>query len=212
MCYPITHAWYVDCPITQSNYKPDAYTFPLELKSGWWLPIMFENFVMVLISQCRFKLETNYQILSRHFCQQISLLVRFFKLINVSIKDFWVLFIVFWSFISWFYTTLKGKTRALIVDLCRSPGKEAMIMGGNQSVFFFNVRIHYSLSLNFTAYQMLIDSIIDILRRSTGNENENALSNRALSIWWNNAAIARSVLKTLSCKWTIPKGDSIPIK
>ena len=127
MCYPITHAWYVDCPITQSNYKPDAYTFPLELKSGWWLPIMFENFVMVLISQCRFKLETNYQILSRHFCQQISLLVRFFKLINVSIKDFWVLFIVFWSFISWFYITLKGKTRALIVDLCRSPGKEAMI-------------------------------------------------------------------------------------
>ena len=69
------------------------------------------------------------------------------------------------------------------MDLCRSRGKEAMIMGGNQSVFFFNVRIHYSLSLNFTAYQMLIDSIIDILRRSTGNENENALSSRALSIW-----------------------------
>ena len=193
---------------------------------------MFKNFVMVLISQCRFKLETNYQILSRHFCQQISLLVRFFKLINVSIKDFWVLFIVFWSFISWFYITLKGKTRALIVDLCRSPGKEAMIKmsiriffmrrskkswtapkwEGIKAFFFFNVRIHYSLSLNFTAYQMLIDSIIDILRRSTGNENENALSSRALSIWWNNAAIARSVLKTLSCKWTIPKGDSIPIK
>ena len=89
---------------------------------------------------------------------------------------------------------------------------DSLNMTGNQSVFFFNVGIHYSLSLNFTAYQMLIDRIIDILRRSTGNENENALSNRALSIWWNNAAIARSVLKTLSCKWTIPKGDSIPIK
>ena len=62
-------------------------------------------------------------------------------------------------------------------------------MTGNQSVFFFNVGIHYSLSLNFTAYQMLIDSIIEILRRDTGTENEGALSSRALSIWRSNAAV-----------------------
>ena len=66
---------------------------------------------------------------------------------------------------------------------------DSLNMTGNQSVFFFNVGIHYSLSLNFTAYQMLIDSIIEILRRDTGTENESALSSRALSIWRSNAAI-----------------------
>ena len=36
---------------------------------------------------------------------------------------------------------------------------------------------------------MLIDSIIEILRRDTGTENEGALSSRALSIWRSNAAV-----------------------
>ena len=62
-------------------------------------------------------------------------------------------------------------------------------MRGNQSVFFFNVGIHYSLPLNFTAYQMLIDSIIKILRRDTDTENEGALKSRALFIWRSNAAV-----------------------
>ena len=66
---------------------------------------------------------------------------------------------------------------------------DSLNMTGNQSVFFFNVGIHYSLSLNFSAYQMLIDSIIEILRRDTGTENEGALSSRALSIWRSNAAV-----------------------
>lgn len=66
---------------------------------------------------------------------------------------------------------------------------DSLNMTGNQSVFFFNVGIHYSLSLNFTAYQMLIDSIIEILRRDTGTENEGALSSRALHIWRSNAAV-----------------------
>ena len=62
-------------------------------------------------------------------------------------------------------------------------------MTGNQSVFFFNVGIHYSLSLNFTAYQMLIDSIIKILRRDNDTENEGALKSRTLFIWRSNAAV-----------------------
>ncbi|XP_066019992.1 uncharacterized protein [Pocillopora verrucosa] len=66
---------------------------------------------------------------------------------------------------------------------------DSLNMTGNQSVFFFNVGIHYSLSLNFTAYQMLIDSIIETLRRDTGTENEGALSSRVLSIWRSNAAV-----------------------
>ena len=71
-------------------------------------------------------------------------------------------------------------------------------MRGNQSVFFFNVGIHYSLSLNFTAYQMLIDSIIKILRRDTDTENEGALKSRAPFIWRSNAAVEAKVLKTFS--------------
>ena len=156
MCYPITHAWYVNCPITQSNYKPDAYTFPLELKSGWWLPIMFKNFVMVLISQCRFKLETNYQILSRHFCQQISLLVRFFKLINVSIKDFCSCHILLKFYLLVLHNIKRKDASAhcgsLQVSWKGSDDKDVNQnilheeiqkvldcpnMGGNQSVFFF---------------------------------------------------------------------------
>ena len=51
---PLTQAWRVNCPfncpITLSSYKHDAYTVLLVLKSGWWEPIMCENFVIVLIT------------------------------------------------------------------------------------------------------------------------------------------------------------------
>ena len=51
---PFTQAWLVNCsfscPITLSNYKHDAYTVLLVLKSGWWWPIAFEYFVIVLIT------------------------------------------------------------------------------------------------------------------------------------------------------------------
>ena len=66
---------------------------------------------------------------------------------------------------------------------------DSLNMTGNQSVFFFNVGIHYSLSLNFTAYQMLIDGIIGFLRRDTGTENKGMLSSRTLSIWRSNTSI-----------------------
>ena len=40
---PLSQTWYVNCPIKLSNYKHDAYTVLLVLKSGWWWPITFEN-------------------------------------------------------------------------------------------------------------------------------------------------------------------------
>ena len=46
---PFTQTWRVNCPfsfpITLSNYKHDTFNFLLMLKSGWWLPATFENFL-----------------------------------------------------------------------------------------------------------------------------------------------------------------------
>ena len=41
---PLTQAWHVNYSITLSNYNHDAYTYLLELKSGWRQLITFENF------------------------------------------------------------------------------------------------------------------------------------------------------------------------
>ena len=49
---PLTLAWYINflfnCPITLSNQKHDVYSILLVLKSGWWSPIMFENFIVLI--------------------------------------------------------------------------------------------------------------------------------------------------------------------
>lgn len=37
-----------NCPITLSNQKHDVYSILLVLKSGWWSPIMFENFIVLI--------------------------------------------------------------------------------------------------------------------------------------------------------------------
>ena len=39
-----------NCPIMKSNYKHDAYTDLSVLKSGWWEPVTFKNFVILLIN------------------------------------------------------------------------------------------------------------------------------------------------------------------
>ena len=46
--------WF-NCPITLSNYKHDAYTVLLVLKSGWWWPITFEDFVVVWLKEWKEK-------------------------------------------------------------------------------------------------------------------------------------------------------------
>ena len=52
---PLIQAWHVNfpfnCPITQPSYTHDAYTVLLVLKSGWWYPITFKNFVIVFINK-----------------------------------------------------------------------------------------------------------------------------------------------------------------
>ena len=39
-----------NCPLTLSNYMHDAYIILSVLNSRWWLPITFQNFVIVLIN------------------------------------------------------------------------------------------------------------------------------------------------------------------
>ena len=46
--------WF-NCPITLSNYTHDAYTVLLVLKSGWWWPITFEDFVVVWLKEWKEK-------------------------------------------------------------------------------------------------------------------------------------------------------------
>ena len=51
---PFTQAWLgnrpFNFPVTKSNYKHDAYTDLSVLKSGWWEPVTFKNFVILLIN------------------------------------------------------------------------------------------------------------------------------------------------------------------
>ena len=63
-------------------------------------------------------------------------------------------------------------------------------MKGNRSVFFFNIGIHYSMSLNLTTYQRLIDNVIKMLKQGSGTEDENRTqSSETLSIWRSSTAI-----------------------
>jgi len=76
-------------------------------------------------------------------------------------------------------------------------------MAGKQSVFFFNVGIHYSLVLNFTTYQRLIENVIALLKQGTGKESNEALSSQALRIWRSSTAIERENL------WKVLTGDNL---
>jgi len=76
-------------------------------------------------------------------------------------------------------------------------------MVGKQSVFFFNVGIHYSLVLNFTTYQRLIENVITLLKQGTGKESNEALSSQALRIWRSSTAIERENL------WKVLTGDNL---
>ena len=68
-------------------------------------------------------------------------------------------------------------------------------MARKQSVFFFNVGIHYSLVLNFTTYQRLIENVIALLSQGTGKKSNMTLSSQALRIWRSSTAIEREKLR-----------------
>ena len=79
---PLTLAWCINflfnCPTTLSNQKHDVYSILLVLKSGWWSPIMFENFVIVLIDIEMLACVGGW----KKFGSQ-SALVEYFKLLNM---------------------------------------------------------------------------------------------------------------------------------
>ncbi|KAL9979520.1 hypothetical protein ACROYT_G017195 [Oculina patagonica] len=70
-------------------------------------------------------------------------------------------------------------------------------MSGKESVFLFNVGIHYSLVLNFTTYKRLIGSVITMLTRRTGAKFKRELGSQALRIWRSSTFIEREHLKKM---------------
>ena len=52
-------------------------------------------------------------------------------------------------------------------------------MRGKKSVFLFNLGVHYTISLNFTTYRDLVDSVIMLLRRKVDVQN----NNKPIVIW-----------------------------
>ena len=66
-------------------------------------------------------------------------------------------------------------------------------MRGQNSLFLFNIGIHYSISLNLTTYQKLISSVIATIKQGgTGDkDDETALSSQAMSVWRGSTAIER---------------------
>ena len=95
---------------------------------------------------------------------------------------------IFSSQVSWKGSDDKDFNQTIVLEEIKKVFRSAD-MRGNQSVFLFNVGIHYPLTLNFTTYKLLIDSIVEMLREETGTEHEGALSNQALSIWRSNVAV-----------------------
>ena len=55
------------------------------------------------------------------------------------------------------------------------------------SVFVFNLGVHYSISLNFTTYRDLVDSVIMLLRRKVDIQN----NNKPIVIWKTTTSIEK---------------------
>lgn len=55
------------------------------------------------------------------------------------------------------------------------------------SVFLFNLGVHYSVSLNFTSYKGLIDNAVRLINRKVGRRNKNL----AIPVWKSTTSIER---------------------
>ncbi|XP_078355034.1 uncharacterized protein LOC144639616, partial [Oculina patagonica] len=84
---------------------------------------------------------------------------------------------------SWKGNDNKDFNQSIVLEEIRNVFRNPN-MRKDHSVFLFNVGIHYPLTLNFTTYQLLIDSIIKMLGEETGEE-----TGQALSIWRSNTAL-----------------------
>ena len=60
-------------------------------------------------------------------------------------------------------------------------------MKTHNSVFLFNLGVHYSISLNFTTYKHLMDEVIKLIQRKIVQEE----GNMAMAIWKTTTSIER---------------------
>ena len=60
-------------------------------------------------------------------------------------------------------------------------------MRGQNSVFLFNLGVHYSISLNFTTFRDLVDSVIMLLRRKVDVQH----NNKPIVIWKTTTSIEK---------------------
>ena len=60
-------------------------------------------------------------------------------------------------------------------------------MRRQSSVFVFNLGVHYSISLNFTTYRDLVDSVIILLKRNVDVQN----NNKPIVIWKTTTSIEK---------------------
>lgn len=69
-----------------------------------------------------------------------------------------------------------------IADVLDSPEMQTP-----NSVFLFNLGVHYSVSLNFTSYKGLIDNAVRLINRKVGRRNKNL----AIPVWKSTTSIER---------------------
>lgn len=60
-------------------------------------------------------------------------------------------------------------------------------MKTQNSVFLFNLGVHFSISLNFTTYKHLIDNVVKLIQSKTVQEN----GNMAMPIWKTTTSIEK---------------------
>ena len=77
-------------------------------------------------------------------------------------------------------------------------------MRGQNSVFEFNLGVHYSMSLNFTTYRDLVDSVIILLKRNVDVQN----NNKPIVIW----KTTTSIEKEKTYPKNLTRGDSILVR
>ena len=66
-----------------------------------------------------------------------------------------------------------------VKSLVQTISTKQLSLRGQNSVFVFNLGVHYSMSLNFTTYRDLVDSVIKLLKRNVDVQN----NNKPIVIW-----------------------------
>jgi len=72
-----------------------------------------------------------------------------------------------------------------MTDILDSPDMQTQ-----NSVFLFNLGVHFSISLNFTTYRHLIDNTVRLLKKKTIEKN----GNMAIPIWKTTTSIEKETV------------------